>query len=80
MGYDPSPTRRPTVIHRSNPITSSPISGETSHRISTSRNTGYTVAVGDDNGLVMRERGDESIGKSGVVGVGVTRPKRRLSR
>jgi hypothetical protein len=36
---------------------------------------------GDDEGLMMREKGDEgSIGRAGGVDVGVTRPKRRLSR
>lgn len=40
------------------------------------------VECREDEGLVMREKekGEGSIGKAGGVGVGVTRPKRRLSR
>lgn len=70
----PGLMRRPTV--GPNPHPSSPGYGESSRRCS-------NPYAPDDDGLVMREKGESgsgSIGKAGGVGVGVTRPKRRLSR
>lgn len=38
------------------------------------------VSCREDEGLVMRDKDEGSIGRAGGVDVGVTRPKRRLSR
>jgi hypothetical protein len=80
MGHGPNPTRRPTVVHHSLPNSEDYNPGESSRRGSASRVNGNHGAD-EDIGIVMREKCEEgSIGKSGGVGVGVTRPKRRLSR
>lgn len=75
-------TRRPTIINRQNPNSSrapSPLESISQG----SRRVSAVYSAREDEGLVMREKTDKddgSVGKAGAVGVGVTRPKRRLSR
>jgi hypothetical protein len=50
----------------------------------TRRSSNAVVDDGTDRGLMMKDKErfeeESSVGKVGGVGVGVTRPKRRLSR
>ena len=56
-------------------------SGGSGSAVSASGSRRVSSRAGEDEGLVMREKGDEgSVGRAGGVDVGVTRPKRRLSR
>jgi UDP-sugar transporter A1/2/3 len=70
-------SRRQSGSYASSPVSASPIQRG-------SRKPSAALVEDDDEGLVMREKDREgqngSIGKSGGVDVGVTRPKRRLSR
>lgn len=71
-GLGGSSTLRRSSLRRPNPDT-----GGAGRRVS--------AAVSDDDGLIMRDRSerehqDGSVGRAGGMDVGVTRPKRRLSR
>lgn len=69
-----------TIVGIGGPSGSSSGSGSGS-AVSASGSRRVSSRAGEDEGLVMREKGDEgSVGRAGGVDVGVTRPKRRLSR
>lgn len=78
-----------TVLYTAGPSapSSGVASGSSSRRTSIRGTLAAEAAarrVSDDDGLVMRDRserdGQGSVGRAGGVDVGVTRPKRRLSR
>lgn len=85
-----SPSSQKPVHRRPSGLVSTPATATTSHLNGVNGNPSRRPSgtnghrEDEDEGLVMREREREthenSIGKAGGVGVGVTKPKRRLSR